>query len=86
MNYLLAAILCCALVTRAEDKLNLFIWSEYLPADVARDFEQRFNCQLVIDLYEESEAMLAKLQNGGASSYDVAVPPDYLVPVLVREM
>lgn len=83
--WLLALLLLGTAASRADDKLHLFIWSEYLPDEVAREFEKRFQCKLVIDLYEESEAMLAKIQNGGASSYDVAVPPDYIVPVLVRE-
>jgi spermidine/putrescine transport system substrate-binding protein len=82
---LVAALLLSAIRLRAEDTLNLFIWSEYLPGEVAREFENRFKCKLVIDLYEDAEAMLAKIQNGGSSSYDVAVPPDYIVPVLVRE-
>lgn len=82
---LLLAFLCALPVRAAEDKLHLFIWSEYLPDEVAREFERRFKCKVVIDLYEDSESMLAKIQNGGASSYDVAVPPDYLVPVLIRE-
>jgi spermidine/putrescine transport system substrate-binding protein len=69
----------------AEARLHLFIWSEYLPDNVAREFERRFDCKLVIDLYEDAESMLAKIQNGGAAGYDVAVPPDYIVPVLIRE-
>lgn len=73
-----------ALQGRAEDKLNLFIWSEYLPPEVARDFENRFQCKLVIDLYEDAESMLAKVQTG-ASGYDLIVPPDYLVPALAKQ-
>jgi spermidine/putrescine transport system substrate-binding protein len=36
-------------------------------------------------LYEDSESMLAKVQNGGASVYDVLVVTDYIVTALVRE-
>ena len=72
-------------VTAAQDKLNLFIWSEYIPPNVVSKFEERFNCKLVIDLYEEAETMLAKIQGGGASLYDVVVPPDYIVPAMANQ-
>jgi spermidine/putrescine transport system substrate-binding protein len=82
---MICACMLGAVPLGAEARLNLFIWSEYLPDEVAREFERRFDCKLTIDLYEDAESMLAKIQNGGASSYDVAVPPDYIVPVLIRE-
>jgi len=72
-------------LTAAQDKLNLFIWSEYIPPNVLSKFEERFNCKLVIDLYEEAETMLAKIQGGGASLYDVVVPPDYIVPAMANQ-
>lgn len=78
------AVLLLAFSTQAAQKLNLFIWSEYLPDDVAREFEKRFDCELVIDLFEDAESMLAKLQASGGAGYDVAVPADYIVPALIR--
>jgi spermidine/putrescine transport system substrate-binding protein len=77
---------CCATifsVSAAEQRLNLFIWSEYLPPEVAAEFEQRFACKLVIDVYEDAESMLAKVQGGGA--YDLVVPPDYMVAAMVKQ-
>jgi spermidine/putrescine transport system substrate-binding protein len=68
----------------ASKALNLFIWSEYIEPGVVAEFERRFDCKVTIDLYEDESAMMAKLQAGGASSYDVAVPPDHKVPVLAK--
>jgi spermidine/putrescine transport system permease protein len=62
-------------------ELNLFIWSNYLPANVIQEFEERFGARLNVELYDSNEALLAKLQSGGAS-YDVVVPSDYMVTVL----
>ena len=73
--------LCVAILVRGEDRtLNLFIWSEYIDPTVVTDFEKEFQCKVVIDLYEDAEGMMSKLQGGGASLYDVVVPPDYIVP------
>ena len=69
----------------AEDRLNLFIWSEYLPKEVAEEFEKRFHCKLVIDVYEDAESMLAKVQAGGTGSYDIVVPPDYLISGMIKQ-
>ena len=62
-------------------ELNVFIWSNYLPANVIAEFEHRYDAKLNVELYDSNEALLAKLQSGGAS-YDIIVPSDYMVTVL----
>lgn len=71
-------------ISAAEAKLNVFIWSEYLDPQVVKDFEQQFACKVTVDVYEDAESMLAKLQGGGTSLYDLVVPPDHLVPTMVK--
>ncbi len=68
----------------APQKLNLFIWSEYVDPAVLADFEQQFQCKVNVDLYEDVESMLAKVQGGGAGGYDVVVPTDHIVPAMVK--
>lgn len=80
--YCLSLLLAITAVAQAN-RLHLFIWSEYIDPAVVADFERQFNCKVTIDLYEDDASMLAKLQAGGASLYDVVVPPDHKVPVLV---
>ncbi len=62
-------------------ELNIFIWSNYLPESVITEFEQKFGAKVNVELYDSNEALLAKLQSGGAS-YDLIVPSDYMVSVL----
>lgn len=62
-------------------ELNVFIWSNYLPESVIAEFERRYEARLNVELYDSNEALLAKLQSGGAS-YDIIVPSDYMVTVL----
>ena len=68
----------------AGDQLNVFIWSNYLPESVIKDFEHRFHAKINVELYDSNEALLAKLQSGGAS-YDIVVPSDYMVKVLTEQ-
>lgn len=82
--FLLLGLFLHAPAWAAQNKLNLFIWSEYIDPEVVADFEKQFDCKVTIDLYEDEAAMMAKLQGGGASVYDVVVPPDHKVPALIK--
>lgn len=68
----------------ASAKLNLYIWSEYLPQDVIDDFTERTGIKVNVDLYDSNEALLEKLQSGVAD-YDLVFPSDYMVKVLIAE-
>ena len=50
--------------------VNLLIWSEYLPQAVADRFTEKTGIKLTIDVYDDNEALLSKLQSGVAD-YDV---------------
>jgi len=63
----------------AAGELRIFNWSEYIPEDVLAEFERRYDVRIIYDTFEAPEAMMAKLQAGGAREYDLVVPPDYYV-------
>jgi spermidine/putrescine transport system substrate-binding protein len=81
---LIGTTLLAASALGEDGRLNLFIWSEYIEPGVVADFEKKFQCKVTIDLYEDDAAMMAKLQAGGASLYDLVVPPDHKVRALIR--
>jgi len=84
--YVALALVLLALNGRAESSvLNLFIWSEYIDPKIVAGFEKKFDCKVNIDLYEDNESMLAKLQAGGGGLYDVVVPSDIIVPALLKQ-
>jgi len=84
---LLCLLFCLWLggVARGEsNRLNLFIWSEYIDPAIVKRFEKEFDCKVTLDVFEDAETMLAKIENGGASLYDVVVPPDHLLPAMLK--
>lgn len=81
---LLIGSLCSARCGDSPRVLNLFIWSEYIDPQIVQAFEKRFQSRVNIDLFEDAESMLAKLQGGGTGLYDVVVPPDHLVPAMIH--
>lgn len=64
--------------------LHLYIWSEYIDTQTVKDFEARNNCKVAIDLFESNEQMIAKLQAGGLSQYDLVVPSGFVIPSMVQ--
>jgi len=63
--------------------LRIFMWSDYIDPEAVKAFEKREGVRVVIDTFESNEAMLAKLQGGGAS-YDLVTPSNYVVQTMVR--
>jgi spermidine/putrescine-binding protein len=68
----------------AERRVNIYIWTNYLPPDVVTDFTKETGIQATVDTYDSNEALLAKLQSGVAD-YDVVVPSDYMIKVMIPE-
>ncbi|HEV8582975.1 MAG TPA: spermidine/putrescine ABC transporter substrate-binding protein [Thermoanaerobaculia bacterium] len=69
-------------VVRKE--VNVYIWTNYLPREVIAGFEKRTGIRVSVDTYDSNEAVLAKLQSGVAD-YDIVVPSDYMVKILVPQ-
>jgi len=67
-----------------DRELYLFNWDRYIDPQILKDFEKEFGVRVIEDHYASNEDLLAKLQAGGAG-YDVAVPSDYMVRIMVRQ-
>lgn len=65
-------------------ELHFLNWAEYIPPEVVEAFEQQEEVKVIIDTFDEPEAMLAKLQAGADSEYDVVTVPEYYVAQLIR--
>jgi spermidine/putrescine transport system substrate-binding protein len=81
---LAALVLLTGSAWAQKNKLNVYIWSEYIDPAIVAQFEKQFDCKVTIDLYEDNESMMSKLEQGGSSIYDICVPSDYIVPVLIK--
>ena len=65
-------------------ELNLYAWSEYIPQAMLDGFTQETGVKVNYDTYSSNEELMAKLQ-AGASGYDVIIPSDYTVTILVKQ-
>ena len=69
---------------KAARELNLYTWSNYIYPETLRKFEARHGARVNVDLFDSVEGMLAKVQAGNAG-YDVIVPTNYAVEILLRQ-
>lgn len=65
-------------------QLNLYGWSEYIPQELLDAFGQHYGLKVNYDTYASNEELLAKLQ-AGASQYDVIIPSDYTVGIMIAQ-
>jgi len=65
-------------------ELNLFVWTEYIPNEMLECFQRVYNVRINRDEYSANEEMYAKLLAGGAN-YDLVMPSDYFVPLMIRQ-
>lgn len=68
---------------RAGPTLHYFTWSDYVSLELLREFEQQTGAKVVVDTFGSNEELLAKLQSG-ADGYDVTVPSDFMVSIMIR--
>ncbi|MDO5757092.1 MAG: extracellular solute-binding protein [Rhodobacterales bacterium] len=68
----------------AEGKLNIYNWGNYTNPKLIDKFEKEFNVEVTQDDYDSNEIMLAKVREGG-SGYDIVVPSDSTVPVMIEQ-
>jgi spermidine/putrescine-binding protein len=87
MRKILLALVFVLLTTASAwsaQELNLYIWSEYMGPEIVPNFEKQTGIKVRVDYYETMEDMMAKLQAGGASQYDLVVPTDYGIPAMIK--
>ena len=81
---IIGALLLGACGGQKSTEVNLYAWSEYIPQDLLDGFSEKTGYKVNYDAYSSNEELLAKLQ-AGASGYDVIIPSDYTVAIMVNQ-
>ncbi len=66
-----------------EKVLNFYNWADYVAESTVPDFEKQTAIKVTQDFFSSNEDLLAKLQAGG-TGYDVIVPSDYMVEIMIK--
>ncbi len=71
-------------IQKEGGELFVYNWEEYIHPDTIPNFEKEFNVKVTYDTFPGNEALLAKMQAGGAQ-YDVVFPTHNFVPIHVAQ-
>jgi spermidine/putrescine-binding protein len=71
-------------VGETDGELVLFNWTEYIDPELVDKFRDEFAVDVVQDFYPSNEELLARVEDGG-SGYDVVVPSDYMVGIMIEQ-
>ena len=74
----------CVSQASAEGEVNFYTWADYTAPDLIEKFEAETGIKVNIDTFASNEDLLAKMM-AGATGYDIIVPGDYLVEILIKE-
>ena len=84
-NCLAAATLALfATSAHAAGELKLYNWSDYMPQGLIDKFAKQYDVKVTQDSYDSNETLLSKLKSG-VKGYDLAVPGDYMVAIMIKE-
>lgn len=68
----------------AKGELHIYNWGDYTNPELIKKFEKEYDVKVTMDDYDSNETMLAKVRTGN-SGYDIVVPTDYTVKIMVDE-
>jgi len=68
----------------AEGELFFYNWTDYTSEEMIAKFEKDTGIKVTIDTYDSNETLLAKLKSG-ATGYDLAVPSQNFVDIMIAE-
>jgi len=71
----------CA-VGETDGDLAMFNWAEYIDEEQLQEFADEFGISYTLDSYDSNEAM-QPIVSAGNSGYDVIIPSDYMVGILI---
>ncbi len=66
-----------------EKELAFYNWSDYVAKSTIPGFEEETGIKVTQDFFASNEDLLGKLQ-AGATGYDVIVPSDYMVAIMIK--
>ncbi|MDE2447008.1 MAG: extracellular solute-binding protein [Alphaproteobacteria bacterium] len=84
MSVVALTVLAVATPAMAKGDLHIYNWADYTNMDLIAKFSKEYDVKVTVDSYDSNETMLSKVRAGNAG-YDIVVPSDYTVKVMIDE-
>ena len=86
--FLISFLFCNALINCSKalnNKLYVYAWSETIPKNVIKKFENETGIKVFLSTYDSNETMFSKIKLlGNQPSYDIVFPSTYFVQKMVQ--
>jgi spermidine/putrescine transport system substrate-binding protein len=80
----IAALLWTSGQALAAGELHIYNWGDYTSPELIAKFEKAFDVKVTLDSYDSNETMLSKVRAGN-SGFDIVVPSDFTVKIMIDE-
>ena len=67
-----------------KNVLTVYNWGEYIDPELLKQFEEETGIKVTYETFDSNEGMMGKVEQGG-TSYDVAMPSEYMVEMMVEK-
>ncbi|NER80331.1 MAG: extracellular solute-binding protein [Leptolyngbya sp. SIO1D8] len=64
--------------------LHVYTWADYTSDQLVEAFTEKTGIEVIVDIYDSNETMLAKMQAGGGDAYSILYPSDYMVQQMIE--
>ena len=68
-----------------KNSLNVFIWPQSIDTKILKNFEEKTGIILNVSYYESNEELFAKIKRTEGKGYDLIIPSDYAIDLLIKE-
>src|ERR1043165_6496234 len=75
----------CEIVPCDENTINVYAWGDILEPSIIADFEKETGTKINLSYYSSNEELLVKIKATKGEGYDLIIPTDYVVHVLIKE-
>ncbi|MFC1842569.1 PotD/PotF family extracellular solute-binding protein [Candidatus Dependentiae bacterium] len=70
---------------KSKKSLNIFTFPQLIDAEYVAEFEKNTGIKLNISYYENNNELLIKMRKTKGRGYDIVIPSDYTVDILIKE-
>lgn len=68
-----------------KQQLNVFAWGDVIDLDILLQFEKETGIKINLSFYNSNEELLVKMKATGGEGYDLIMPSDYAVALLIKD-
>jgi Spermidine/putrescine-binding periplasmic protein len=69
---------------KPQPTLYLYNWSYYTPESLIEEFEEEFDCRVVVDYFSSNEEMYSKISASHGGGYDIVFPSADFTSILIK--